>query len=232
MILLNFWKRLGLKSKLLLVAVKKLSLKNALIFVLAIALFMSIHECKRNEYLTNSKLNALTSKTTSYKNKIGTLTASKKVLQLEKSELKELVFKKDDTLNILRKEFSKVKAIVKTKTVTIIDSIPVPFEIRVPCDFERKGKHLDKWLQFDYAVNQDGFNITNFIIPNEQTTITGFKRKWFLGRQTLTTDITNSNPNIQTTDVQTIQVVVPKRWYDTRGFNIGLGAFFGFLATK
>lgn len=232
MILLNFWKRLGLKSKLLLVAVKKLQYKNILIFVLAVALFMSVHECNRNEYLTDSKLNALTSETIHYKNKIGTLTASKNVLKLEKSELKELVYKKDDTLNTLRKEFSKVKAIVKTKTVTIIDSIPVPFEIRVPCDFERKGKHIDKWLQFDYAVNQNGFNISDFTIPNEQTTITGFKRKWFLGKQTYTTDITNTNPFITTVDVQTIEVVVPKRWYDTRLFNISLGVVGGFFLAK
>ena len=182
--------------------------------------------------LSKTQVEAFTDATNHFKNKLGTITATKKVLELEKKDLKELIYSQDTTLNALRKEFAKVKTIVKTKTIVIIDSIPVPFEVRVPCDFERKGKHLDKWLQFDYAVNQDGFKISDFTIPNEQTTITGFKRSWFLGRQSYVTDITNTNPYIKIVEVKTIQVVVPKRFYDTRLFNIGVGFIGGVLLTK
>jgi len=67
---------------------------------------------------------------------------------------------------------------------------------------------------------------------NKQTTITGFKRKWFLGRQTYTTDVTNNNPYVKTIDVKTVQVVVPKRFYDTRLFNVGVGLIGGMLLAK
>ena len=208
------------------------NLKNYVIAALVIALLLTLHQCHQNRRLATTQIEVLLDTTKQFENRIGSITATKNVLQLEKKQLKELVYSKDDTLNSLRKEFSKVKQIIKTQTITIIDSIPVPFEVRVPCDFERKGTHLDKWLQFDYAVNQSGFQISEFTIPNTQTTITGFKRKWFLGRQTLTTDITHTNPHITTTNVQTIQVVVPKRFYDTRLFNITLGVVGGFLLAK
>ncbi len=206
--------------------------KNILILGLIIGLILSINQCSTNKKLAKSQTSSLLDSTQHYKNKLGTITATKKVLQLSNKDLKKLLYYKDSELNQLRKEFAKVETIVKTKTIVIIDSIPVPFDVTVPCDFERKGKHLDKWLQFDYAVNQDGFNISKFTITNDQTTITGFKRKWFLGRQTYVTDITNSNPYIKTIEVQTIQVVVPKRFYDTRLFNIGVGFIGGVLISK
>jgi len=208
------------------------AIKNYTIATLVIVLFLSVYQCTSNKKLAQSQAVAFADTTNHYENEIGTITATKKVLQLEKKDLKELVYAQDTTLNKLRKDFAKVNAITQAKTITIIDSIPVPFEVRVPCDFERKGKHLDKWLQFDYAVNQDGFNISDFIMLNKQTAITGFKRKWFLGKQTYTTDITNTNPHIKITEVQTIQVVVPKRFYDTRLFNIVVGFLGGALLMK
>ena len=208
------------------------SYKNILIIGLIIGLILSVNQCSTEKRLTKSQGEVFTASVQYYQNKLGTITATKKVLQLSNKDLKKLIYFKDSELNELRKEFAKVKTIVKTKTIVIIDSVPVPFDVRVPCDFERKGKHLDKWLQFDYAVNQDGFNISKFTIPNDQTIITGFKRKWFLGKQTYVTDITNSNPYIKTIEVQTIQVVVPKRFYDTRLFNIGVGFIGGVLISR
>jgi len=206
--------------------------KNTLIFCMAIALFLSVHECRKSDQLASSQTAALVDKTNHFENEIGTITATKKVLQLENKDLKELIYSKDDTLNTLRKEFSKVKAIVQIRTITKIDTVSVPFDVFVPCDFERSGKHLKQWYQFDYTVNQNGLTFTDFTIPNKQISITGFKRKWFLGKQTYTTDITNSNPFINTVEVQTVQVVVPKRFYDTRLFNIGVGFVGGVLISK
>lgn len=200
-----------------------------IIGALIVALLLSLDQCSKQKRLANSQAEAFQDEVKFYKNELGTISASKKVLQLEKKDLKNLVLKKDSSLKALTKEFSKVKSIVKTKTVTKIDSVPVPFEVKVPCDFSRSGNYFDKWLQFDYLVNQDGFNLSDLTVPNEQTTITGFKRKWFLGRQYYTTDVTNSNPNIQIIEVKTIEVPVPKKFYDTRVFNISVGFLGGYL---
>jgi len=211
---------------------QKTKYKNALIIGLLIALVLSIYLCSNNKKLIEPQNIALLDTTNYFKNKLGTITATKKVLELEKKDLKELLYSKDSTLNILRKELSKVKTIIQTQTITKIDTVFVPFEVREPFDFERKGKHQKEWFQFNYTIDQSGKSFTDFTIPNKQTIVTGFKQKWFLGKQTYTTDITNSNPYVNTVEVQTIQVVVPKRFYDTRLFNIGVGFLGGMLVGR
>jgi len=209
-----------------------ISYKNVLILGLLIALILSINQCSTNEQLAASQNAVLKDATNHYKNELGTITATKKVLELEKKDLKELLYSKDTTLNILRKEFSKVKTIIQTETIVSIDNVTVPFETKIGYDFECKGSHLDTWLQFDYMLYQDRFELSDFTMLNKQTCITGFKRKWLLGKQTYTTDITNTNPHIKTVEVQTVQVVVPKRFYDTRLFNIGVGFIGGMLVAR
>jgi len=206
--------------------------KNVLILGLLIALILSINQCSTNKQLAASQDAALIDATNHYENDLGTITATKRVLELEKKDLKELLYSKDTSLNTLRKEFLKVEAVIQTEAMVVIDSVTIPFETKIEFDFERKGKHMDNWLKFNYNLNQDGFDIADFIMLNKQTSITGFKRKWLLGKQTYTTDITNTNPYIKIIDVQTVQVVVPKRFYDTRLFNIGVGFIGGMLVAR
>ena len=47
----------------------------------------------------------------------------------------------------------------------------------------------------------------------ETTIITGSKRKWFLGKEIYTTDITNSNPHIEITQLKAAEVIIPEPWY-------------------
>jgi len=206
--------------------------KNVFILGLLIALILSINQCSTNKQLAASQDAALIDATNHYENDLGTITATKRVLELEKKDLKELLYSKDTSLNTLRKEFLKVEAVIQTEAMVVIDSVTIPFETKIEFDFERKGKHMDNWLKFNYNLNQDGFDIADFIMLNKQTSITGFKRKWLLGKQTYTTDITNTNPYIKIIDVQTVQVVVPKRFYDTRLFNIGVGFIGGMLVAR
>jgi len=211
---------------------QKIRYKNVLILGLLIALIISINKCSSNKKLIASQHTILLDTTNHFKNELGTITATKQVLELEKKDLNELLYSKDTTLNVLRKEFSKVKTIIQTQTITKINTVSVPFEVYVPYEFERKGKYQKEWFQFDYTVNQSGLSFTDFTIPNKQISITGFKRKWLLGKQTYVTDITNTNPYINNVEVQTVQVVVPKRFYDTRLFNIGVGFLGGRLVTR
>ncbi len=207
--------------------------KNAIILGLLVALVLSVSQCTQAKKRTLDNLTASQDSITYYKNRIGTVTASKHTLQLTNKELKRTIYKKDTTINKLRKEFSKVKTIVKTKTVVKVDTVLVAFDSIVPGPaFVRTGAHADKWFNFDYTINPEGFSLTNIKIPSEQVVITGFKRKWLLGRQTLTTDITYTNPYIYTAEVKTVEVVVPKPFYDTRVFNIGLGLLGGYFIFK
>jgi len=120
--------------------------KNILILGLITALLISINQCASTKKIANSQVIAYTDSTNHYKNELGTITASKKVLELEKKDLKELLYSKDITLNELRKEFSIVNTIVQTETSIVIDSVSVPFETKIACDFNHSGKQLDKWF--------------------------------------------------------------------------------------
>ena len=207
-------------------------MKNILIFILSIALILSFRQCNQNKSFAADQKSALIDSTKTFQNRIGTLTASNKVLQVRKSELKELIYSRDTTINQLRKDLSKVKTIIKTETITRIDTVQIPFEVVVPGKFERIGKHKKKFFSFDYKVNEAGLTFSNFSIPNEQISIIGFQRKWFFGKQTLKANVTNTNPFVKTINVKTVQVVVPKRFYDTRLFNIGVGFVGGLLINK
>jgi len=211
---------------------QKIRYLNVLILGLITALFLSIYQCSNNKKLITSQSVALLDTTNHFKNELESITATKRVLELEKKDLNELLYSKDKSLNILRKEFSEVKTIIQAQTITKIDTVSAPFEVRIPFEFERNGKHQKEWFQFDYNVNQSGLLFKDFTISNKQISITGFKRKWFLGKQTYVTDITNTNPYINIVEVQTVQVVVPKRFYDTRLFNIGVGFIGGMLVTR
>lgn len=207
----------------------KNNILHIIIVVLVISLTASITRCSQNANGIDSTTNALTAKVKYYKNKLGTETASKIVFETSNRNLKQLVLKKDDSLRKLTDEFAKVKSIVVVKTEIKIDSIPVPFEVPIPCDFERKGSYLTKNFNFDWEIDPNGLDFKNIRIPNETTVISGFKKKWFLGRRTMTTDVTNSNPLITTTDVKTIEVKITKPFYDTRVFNVAVGLIGGYL---
>ena len=203
-----------------------------IIGVLVIGLFISMNKCSKNAKENDSTTKALTDKVKYFKNKLGTETASKIVFETSNRNLKRIILKKDDSLRKLTDEFAKVKSIVIIETEIRIDSIPVPFEVPIPCDFEKHGSYLTSHFKFDWNINQNGFGLNDIRIPNETTVITGFKRKWFLGRQTLITDATNTNPLIITTNVKTTEVNIPKPFYDTRVFNISVGLVGGMLLSK
>ena len=206
--------------------------RNIIIAVLVIVLLFSFKRCTDVKTLASSNAIALTENAKVFKSKIGTLTTEKKILQLERKELKSLVFSQDTTINKLRKQFNKVQTIVKTVAVVKIDSIYVPFNDYKSYDTTRVGKYDKKHFKFDYSVTSKGLSLTNINIPNEQITINGIKRDGLFGKKYLITQITNTNPYISTTNVQTIKVIVPTPFYDTRLFNIGIGFIGGVLLAK
>lgn len=200
--------------------------------VIVILILLLNKQCKATENVTKFYHNEKQT-VELYKNKIGTLTATINASELSEKQLKELILQKNDSLKLLAKEFSKVQYVTIIKEVIKIDSVKVPFNVEIPCEFERLGKYdTDTHFKFNYALNQTGLSLSDIEIPNKQTIITGTKRKWFLGKQTLHADITNSNPYIQTQEVQTIVVPVQTEWYNNKWVYLGIGAVGGVLLSK
>lgn len=61
---------------------------------------------------------------------------------------------------------------------------------------------------------------------------TGTKRKWFLGKETLTTDITSDNPYLKVTEITSAEVTVPTPWYKKWYVWAAVGAAGGFFIAK
>ncbi|WP_159799233.1 DUF6549 family protein [Flavobacterium sp. MK4S-17] len=202
------------------------------ITLLVILLVSSVQKCSYWKSTSNTNLDALTDTVRYYKNALGTQTASIKTLQLTEKQLKEIIIKKDNTLKALASEFAKVKSVLKYKTVTRIDTVKVKYTEMIPCEFERSGSRVNKWYSFNYYSNENGIIIDSLTISNTTAVITGIKRKWLLGRQTITTDITNSNPYIQVNDIKSAEIDIPEPWYKKWYVWFTIGVIGGILSSN
>jgi len=184
-----------------------------IIIVLVVALLLSMQHCSYNKTVYTNNLQALNDTLITFKNRIGTQTSSIKTLQYTKQQLQDNLLKKDAELDALTKEFTKVNSVIKYQTVMRLDTLQVVYHDIVPCIFNRVGEMKKPFYSFKYQSTQSGFSIDSLTIPNTATVITGTKRKWFLGAETLTTDVTNSNPYITVTGITATEVTIHSPWY-------------------
>jgi hypothetical protein len=90
----------------------------------------------------------------------------------------------------------------------------------------------DKWYSFHYKSNQAGIKIDSFKTWTSANIITGTKRKWFLGEQTVKTDITLSNPHMAVTDITSVEVVLPSPWHQKWYVWLAVGVAGGFVMAR
>jgi hypothetical protein len=188
-------------------------------------------KCK-NENLQLANVDALNSQLTTYKLENGQLVTSAKTLSYTNAQLKNSLLGKDKKLKEVMDKFSKVKSVTKYVTTTKIDTIAITYKDSIPCVFEINDAIFHQWYSLGYNSNQKGITITELSIPDSVAIVTGTKRKWFLGKQTQTIDITHANPFVETETVQHIEVVAKPKWYETTLFKILLGATGGYLLAK
>ena len=191
----------------------KTKIKNTIIVIVIIFLLtFSLQKCQQHNVAV-ANIKALNSEISTYKLKNGQLVASKQSLEFTKLQLEDLVISKDAELQDMANNFSKVKTVTKIVTVLKLDTIKVPFDVEIPCEFERNDIIDTKHYSFDYKLTNKGFSINNLSIPDSVSIVTGTKRKWFLGKETHTIDITHSNPNIQTTGLNHYEITNQKKWH-------------------
>jgi hypothetical protein len=202
----------------------------SIITALLIILFYSVDRCQGFRQAAETNLTTLSDSVHYYRNRLGTQTASIKILEVEQSDLKKVVLSKDEQLAALSKEFSRIKTIVQYTQQITYDTIAVTYKDTAPCIFTRSGTVNTKWYGFQYESTNNGFVIDSLTLNNKVTIISGFKRSWLLGRQTLVTDVTNSNPHIQITGLKSTEVVVPSPWYKKWYVWLGAGVIGTLLA--
>jgi hypothetical protein len=201
------------------------------LFLTVILCCLLFQQCSEKHRLQGN-VTALTTENKIFKNQLGTETIQNARLLLTNDELKKYVIEKDEKIKTLSKGFAKVNTILKTQTITQIDTIKIPFESPVPCRFFREGSIHKDWFSLDYKADSTGVVVENLKIPNEQIIITGFKRKWFFGKQTAITEVTNTNPLVKNVDLKSYETTVPKKWYESKILWLGAGLITGALIVK
>lgn len=206
--------------------------KNIIIAALVVALLFSTATCTTIKSTAYENERALTDTLRYYTNALGVQTVSIRTLQADKTQLKQLVLNKDKALATLAKGFSKVHSVTKYNTVTVVDTINVRYIDTVPCTFQREGVVKNAWYGFKYRSDQNGISIDSLTLPNTAIVITGTKRKWFLGKETLVTEVTNTNPYLRTTQLTAAEIPQPvpvyKKWY----LWLAVGIAGGFVLAK
>ena len=212
--------------------INKSKLSNLILCAVCIILFCMLFSKCQNEELQMANVDALNSQLTTYKLKNGQLVSSAKTLSYTNAQLKNSLLGKDKKLKEVMDKFSKVKSVTKYVTTTKLDTITITYTDSIPCIFNKDDAIFHEWYSLGYNSNQKGITITELYIPDSVAIVTGTKRKWFLGKQTQTIDITHTNPFVETEAVQHIEVVAKPKWYETTLFKVGLGFLGGFLLAK
>lgn len=130
------------------------------------------------------------------------------------------------------KKFTEIKTVTRYVDRIKIDTIKIHYKDTIPCVFERSGAINEKEYSLTYQTNQNGLKLYNMQIEDSLLIVTGTKRKWFLGKETNTIDISHTNKYISSDQVQHIEVVPKKEWYDTTLFKFGVGFILGVSVTK
>lgn len=205
-------------------------LKKSWAWIASLAVLASVAVTKTyNEKIQKKNVEALQSELTNYKLKDGTLVASNKTLLFNNEELKKSLSDKDKEL---ANKFSEVKTVTKIKEVLRIDTLKIVYKDTVKCNFRRVGTVKNNNYSLNYITTQKGIKLSNLVVPDTVTIITGKKRKWFLGKETETVDVLHSNVLIKTEEIKHIENTPKKKWYDTNLFKIGIGVIGGAVLIK
>lgn len=187
-------------------------------FILAAILLVLFINEKRSRNYDNAEAESiqefLKDSVRTYKNKQGQLVSEKKALQGSKTALQTLLSKYVDSTGQLQKLVGKQRKIIAAGNITTnteIKEIPIPYEVKVPCDFERSFSKTDPFYSINGLSEQNGITINSIKIPNILSFVQDGK----------TIRVTNSNPYIQTTGLDSYTLKEkPKRW--------GLGFYGGY----
>ena len=195
---------------------------NWLLIIICIVMASMLFAKCENEKVLSGNLDTLNIEMQSYKLKDGKIVNTSKTVTYEKIPEK----------TELTKKFAEVKTIIKIVEKVRIDTVMVAYKDTIPCKFDRTGSIVKKHYSLDYKSTQKGINVSNLQLSDTLEIVAGTKRKWFLGRETQTIDVSHSNPYITNKEIQHIEIKPKKKFYDTTLFKVGIGIIAGAIIIK
>jgi hypothetical protein len=178
------------------------------------------YKYERNLSIKNDSIKTLVLKNGQQAKQVSAYSVSEK-------ELKKQVWVRDDSIRSLLDKLKKPKVVIKVKTETKFDTIFFPFKERIPVDFNRSFTSENPYYKISGKVDQIGMTLNPIRIYNTQRLAVDFHR----GNPRVT--VTNSNPYIQTNDIEGQVVELKKRkWVIAlgAGWNIIQDPYVGLFA--
>jgi hypothetical protein len=225
--------------------ITKLPLKNLTILMLAVVSIVSIQQCSQKtlEIETNDgnwkfKYTMMVDSFEVKTNEQGDLLAYQAQLLVSNDQAKELLENENS-------ELKKLSSHVKTKVVTEIKEVYIPFgevvnartvsdtnEVLIDTSDTKPYKPFGvttSWYSLSGKVFDEGLIVDSLSVKNEITTNIGWKRdKWYKKKYAVV-EIKSKNPHTQIVGVQNVTVRPDrKKFYETNAFKVGVGIVGGF----
>ena len=127
-------------------------------------------------------------------------------------------------LKRLVRSFRNVDTAGNVTTVTKIDTIPIPYEVEVPCKFTREFGIFERYYTIEGTSNKKGISLNEISIPNTLSFAIGDKKTGFF-KSEYRIEVVNSNPYITTTGLDAYTLQVPKKRF-------GFAVFAGYGITE
>lgn len=165
-----------------------------------------------------------------YKAKNGELVSYNDAMEAELDNVLDVNEELEGDLKNLRLKVKDLRSFTKVVTNTVLDSIKVPFEVKLPCDsfsttFEKQDTHY--WLKG--SLTESLLSIDTLSIPNEQKIYVSSKRNGFLKPKSFVVTLQNTNPYVQTIGLQNYTIENRKKWYEKDVWKFGAGFLGGYL---
>jgi hypothetical protein len=171
-------------------------------------------------------------------NEKGEEIATQEQLVITEKQAKEMALLENERLK-------KIKSKVKIKTVTKIKHIWIPYDTTIfihdtlsDSSFTARAFSVgDEWYNVKGITMKKGIYIDNISFNNELSTTIGYKKdkglKNIFKSSYPVVEVKNNNPYSSTVAMENI-VIKPKKkkFYETKGFALGVGILGGFLLFK
>ena len=189
--------------------------------LLAFVCFLLVKNCERVKDVERFKTNAAVlredlSFTTS---KLGQEIAGKSALEVTPKELKGGYWVPDDSLIDISRGFKKVQSATIIKTVVEIDSFKIPYQTPGNEYFKQSWSKITPHFTITGVSTNAYTRINSLTLLNTQRLVIGTKKGFF--NNTLSVQVTNSNPYIKTTELLTQSVTIPNKRFGV-GFFAGI----------
>lgn len=155
-------------------------------------------------------------------------------------EIMSSILEENEELKEESKNFKKVENVTKIVTRTIVDTVHVTHSniIDVGDDGSFTGNvEIDStFYSLSCTFTEKDFTLNRLEVPNKMSIIVGDKKiKGWIGitkGKEYSISVNNSNPYVSNISIETYKIVEEKKWWETRGFAVGVGLIGGILIAK